>query len=63
MAGVLGQRLTEAGQLSVVATAALHGEGREAILEATVQAYAKWNRRCVICMCVCDCAAQLLRPA
>jgi GTP-binding protein len=45
VAGVLEKRLTDAGRVPVVLTAALRGEGLERVMEAAVGAYARWNRR------------------
>ena len=42
---VLAARLTEAGRLPVLLTSALAGGGKGAILDAAVEAYARWNRR------------------
>jgi predicted GTPase len=45
VADVIQRRFTEAGRVPVVLTAALHGEGRERVMQAAAEAYTRWNRR------------------
>jgi len=53
VANVLEARLTDAGRVPVVMTAALVGEGRERVMEATVGSYVRWNKRCAGGVCLC----------
>lgn len=45
VAAVLERRFTEAGQLPVVITSSVLGEGREELMEEAVVAYVRWNKR------------------